>query len=88
MTTQNGSQLRLPFSRFQKALVFVGGGAADVAHSCQFADIHLPGFSGGCGHPPLFLFLVRDILHNILYLTVQYPAKHLDRMGADTLVSL
>ena len=28
-----------PFSRFQKALVFVGGGSADVAHPCQFADV-------------------------------------------------
>jgi hypothetical protein len=36
-----------PFSRFQKALVFVGGGAADVAHSRQFADVQLPVFVGG-----------------------------------------
>ena len=35
-----------PFSRFQKALVFVGGGAADVAHSRQFTDVELPVFVG------------------------------------------
>ena len=32
---------------FQKALVFVGGGAADVAHSCQFTDVELPVLVGG-----------------------------------------
>ena len=32
---------------FQKAFVFVGGGSADVAHSCQFADVQLPVFVGG-----------------------------------------
>ena len=36
-----------PFLRFQKALVFVGGGSADVAHSRQFADVELPVFVGG-----------------------------------------
>ena len=30
-----------PFSRFQKAFVFVGGGFADVAYSRQFADVQL-----------------------------------------------
>ena len=30
---------------FQKALVFVNGGAADVADSCQFADVQLPAHS-------------------------------------------
>ena len=34
-------------SRFQKAFVFVGSGAADVAHSRQFADVELPVFVGG-----------------------------------------
>ena len=32
---------------FQKALVFVGCCSADVAHSCQFADVPLPVFVGG-----------------------------------------
>ena len=36
-----GSQYSL-LLRFQKALVFVGGGAADVADSCQFAAVQLP----------------------------------------------
>ena len=35
------------FLCFQKALVFVSGGSADVAHSCQFADVLLPVFVGG-----------------------------------------
>ena len=33
-----GSRFPLPF---QKGFVFVSGGAADVAHSRQFADIEL-----------------------------------------------
>ena len=36
-----------PFLRFQKAFVFVCGGAADVAHSRQFADVQLPVLVGG-----------------------------------------
>ena len=49
-------------SRFQKALVFVSGGAADVAHSCQFADVELPFLVGGivaeeCGGDVLFTHL-------------------------------
>ena len=35
------------FSRFQKAFVFVGGGAADVADPHKFADVQLPIFIGG-----------------------------------------
>ena len=31
----------------QKGFVFVGGGAADVAHSRQFADVQLPVLMGG-----------------------------------------
>ena len=31
---------------FQKGFVFVGGGAADVAHSRQFADVQLPVLMG------------------------------------------
>ena len=31
-----------PFLCFQKAFVFVGGGAADIADSRQFADVQLP----------------------------------------------
>ena len=37
----------LPVLAFQKPNVFVGGGAADVANSCQFADVQLPVFVGG-----------------------------------------
>jgi len=37
----------VPFLSFQKALVFVNGGTADVAHSRQFADVELPVFVGG-----------------------------------------
>jgi hypothetical protein len=33
-----------PFLCFQKAFVFVGGGAADIAGPCQFADVQLPVF--------------------------------------------
>ena len=36
-----------PFLCFQKAFVFVCGGAADIAHSRQFADVQLPVFVGG-----------------------------------------
>ena len=36
-----------PILPFQKALVFVGGGSADVAHSRQFADGQLPVLVGG-----------------------------------------
>ena len=32
---------------FQKALVFVGGGSADVAYSRQFADVELSVLMGG-----------------------------------------
>ena len=39
--TQPGAT-RLPVLAFQKAFVFVGGGAADVADPCQFADVQLP----------------------------------------------
>ena len=41
-----GSQCSL-LSRFQKGFIFVGGGAADVAHSRQFADVELPVLMGG-----------------------------------------
>ena len=41
--SKSGSLDWLPLSLcLQKALVFVGGGAADVAHSRQFADVELP----------------------------------------------
>ena len=35
------------FLCFQKVLVFVGGGSADIAHSCQFADVQLTVLVGG-----------------------------------------
>ena len=35
-----------PFLCFQKAFLFVAGGAADVADPCQFADVQLPVFVG------------------------------------------
>ena len=37
-----------PFSRFRKALVFVGGGAADVAEPCEFRHIQLLTLGSGC----------------------------------------
>ena len=40
----------VPFGLYlvkEKSNVFVGGGSADVAHSCQFADVELPVFVGG-----------------------------------------
>ena len=42
-----GATVGSRFLCFQKALVFVGCGSADVAHSCQFADVELPVFVGG-----------------------------------------
>ena len=36
-----------PFLCFQKGFVFVNGGAADVAHSRQLADVELTVFVGG-----------------------------------------
>ena len=35
------------FLYFLKGFVFVGGGAADVADPCQFADVQLPVFVDG-----------------------------------------
>ena len=32
---------------FQKGFVFVGGCSADIAHSCQFADVELSVLMGG-----------------------------------------
>lgn len=37
----------LLYLSFQKGFVFIGGGAADVAQVCQFADVQLPVFVGG-----------------------------------------
>ena len=47
---------------FQEGFVFVGGGAADVAHSRQFADVQLTVLVGGvvaeeCGGDVLFAHL-------------------------------
>ena len=47
---------------FQKALVFVSGGAADIADPCQFAEVKLPVLVGGivpekCGGNVLFAHL-------------------------------
>ena len=42
-----GAALGSRYLRFQKALIFVGGGSVDVAHSRQFADVQLPVFVGG-----------------------------------------
>ena len=53
---------------FQKALVFVGCGSADVAHSCQFADIQLLALVGGivakktCGDVLLAYLRTPDLL--------------------------
>ena len=45
----------------QKGFVFVSGGAADVAHSCQFADVELPVFVGGIVPQTLLPYKVDDI---------------------------
>ena len=63
-------------SRFQKALVFVGGGAADVAHSRQFADVQLPVFVGGIVPQKYggdFLFCGRRPLQMVLFLQHPFP---------------
>ena len=45
--TMPGATLGSRYLRFQKALIFVCGGSADVAYSRQFADVQLPVFVGG-----------------------------------------
>ena len=46
-TNKSRELLSSRFLRFQKALVFVGGGAADVADPCQFAVVELAVFVAG-----------------------------------------
>ena len=45
--TTAGSRVAPCLLCFQKAFVFVGGGAADVADPCQFTDVELSVFMGG-----------------------------------------
>ena len=44
---QTGNSLVPRLWLFQKCFVFVGGSAADVADSCQFADVQLAVLVGG-----------------------------------------
>ena len=41
-----GATLGSRYLRFQKALIFVCGGSADVADPCQFVDVQLSVFIG------------------------------------------
>jgi hypothetical protein len=55
-----------PFSRFQKGFIFVCGGAADVAHSRQLADVQLPVFMGGSVFRGILKYLHRPLAADFL----------------------